>query len=443
MKRVFLGIIEVAGYYTHLQRGLEAIGVETLFLDVSGHPFQYGNQSPKNAFMRWLNCISVQRAKSKSSLEKMFWITLQRLFLLPFFFWALTHFDVFVFGFRSSLLPNFVDLPILKLFRKRIITVFHGSDSRPPYLDGSVMAKDRGRSITECILRSRLCRYQLEQIERYADVIVCHPPSAHFHRQPFIPWLRVGIPIPIKPLMMPAKTERSETVCILHSPSHPEAKGTHRIREAIQHLQAKGHRIEFIEISGKPNVVVLDELAKCDLVIDQLYSDTPMAGFATEAAAFGKPALVGGYSSAEDWGVSPDCIPPTEFVHPDDFELALERLVSDPDYREALGARAQAFVEERWSTSRVAERFLQLIEKDIPDDWFYDPERITNLHGACLNEARIHELVTDVIEQGGVAALQLQDKPQLEQRLVAMTFEDVLASDDQSSSPSPAPFFPK
>lgn len=422
MTRVFLGVIEVAGYYAHLQHGLEAIGVETFFLDVSGHSFQYENRLPKTVFIHWLNLVSNRRFRSKTLVEKILWVALQRLFLLPLFFWALIRFDVFVFGFKSSLLPNFADFPLIKLFNKRIIAVFHGSDSRPPYLDGSVMAKDRGRSIAECILRSRLSRYQLKKIERYADVIVCHPPSGHFHRQSFVPWLRVGIPIPVKPHVI-TKIEPSQTVRILHCPSHPEAKGTYQIREAVRQLQAKGYLIEFVEVIGKPNTVVLEELARCDLVIDQLYSDTPMAGFATEAAAFGKPALVGGYSSAADWGVPPECIPPTEFIHPDYLESALERLVGDRTYRETLGAQARKFVEERWSTTQVAKRFLQLIEQGVPEDWLHDPRCITDLHGACVSETQVRKLVDAVLKKGGVEALQLYDKPLLEQRLVAMTRE--------------------
>ena len=48
--------------------------------------------------------------------------------------------------------------------------------------------------------------------------------------------------------------------------------------------------------SGQPNSVVLEQLARCDFIIDQLYADFPMPGFATEAAWFGKPAVTAGYA---------------------------------------------------------------------------------------------------------------------------------------------------
>src|SRR3990170_1211052 len=64
------------------------------------------------------------------------------------------------------------------------------------------------------------------------------------------------------------------------------------ILKFIKKMQLKGHSIELIEIIRKTNAEVLDELSRCDFIIDELYSDAAMAGFATEAAFFGKPAIV-------------------------------------------------------------------------------------------------------------------------------------------------------
>ena len=41
--------------------------------------------------------------------------------------------------------------------------------------------------------------------------------------------------------------------------------------------------------------MVLEKMAMSDIVVDQVYCDTPMAGFATEAAINGVPVVVGGY----------------------------------------------------------------------------------------------------------------------------------------------------
>ena len=64
---------------------------------------------------------------------------------------------------------------------------------------------------------------------------------------------------------------------------------------------------------------------RADLVVDQLYSDVPCAGLATEAAALGRPAVVGGYAGEElaRWYPA-DRRPPTEYTHPDGLEAAIE-----------------------------------------------------------------------------------------------------------------------
>ena len=51
--------------------------------------------------------------------------------------------------------------------------------------------------------------------------------------------------------------------------------------------EVKDGKIKFIEITGRPNQEVLELISTCDFVIDQLYSDMAMVGFATEAAFFG------------------------------------------------------------------------------------------------------------------------------------------------------------
>ena len=53
--------------------------------------------------------------------------------------------------------------------------------------------------------------------------------------------------------------------------------------------------IEFVEITNRPNSEVIAKLQQCDLVIDQLYSDSTMTGIAYEAAELAKPTIVSGY----------------------------------------------------------------------------------------------------------------------------------------------------
>ena len=414
--KIFLGFTEIAGYYTNLQKGFDELGVESLFVNLTEHPFQYGNWNTTNLLVN----LTRRLIKMRASIPQSNWILqalLQRLQTISqvlLLCWALMKYDVFIFGFLSSFL-FFYDLPILKLFGKRIIYVFHGSDSRLPYIDGFI---NRNLGIVEIVELTRKRKKQIQKIERYADFIVNTPLSSHLHEKPVLFFQMFGVPFKGDNIDS-AKAETSPKIRILHSPSDPEGKGTPRIRQAIQNLQTTGYMIEFIEIVGKPNTVVLHELARCDLIIDQLYSDVPMAGFAAEAAFFGKPAIVGGYAQAEIQRIfPPDMLPPTHYCHPDDIEQAIEKLIVDEQYRVELGQRAKQFVESHWTIQHVAECYLRVIEGNICDWWLYDPRDIRYLWGAGLPKQRAKQLVRAVIEQGGTQALQLSDKPELERLLL-------------------------
>lgn len=419
--RVFIGLTEIAGYYTNLVKGFKKLGIETTFVDLSNHPFSYKHNETPPIIVRAAKFIQSKRLATPKShlISKIWWITLRQVTMIILLVWAIFKFDVFIFSYRSSFFQLY-DLPILKWFHKRIIYVFHGSDSRPPYLDGSIMATDRGLSVQDCIKFTCKQKSRVKKIERYADVLVCHTLNAHFFEKKLVPLLLVGLPYDSERALS-FKTHSADEfkVRILHSPSHPEGKGTPRIRQAIQNLQSQGYVIEFIEISGKPNAVVLEELAKCDFAVDQAYCDIPIAAFAIEAASFGKPTVVAGYAQEEFCRTIPlDQLPPSQYCHPDEIEKAIEQLIRDKTYRCQLGERARNFVTTHWNPEKVAERYLRLIEGNIPKDWWYDPNHIRYIHGWGFSEQRVKNLVHAVVEKEGRAVLQLADKPELEQLLM-------------------------
>jgi hypothetical protein len=63
---------------------------------------------------------------------------------------------------------------------------------------------------------------------------------------------------------------------VLRNP-HPVLKGTASIRAMVERLSARGLAVELVTIEGRPNAEVMRAMRDSDLVVDQLYSDTPMA----------------------------------------------------------------------------------------------------------------------------------------------------------------------
>ncbi|MEP7081436.1 MAG: hypothetical protein ABI841_00515 [Chloroflexota bacterium] len=314
-----------------------------------------------------------------------------------------------------------LDLPLLRLLRKRIILVFTGSDHRPPYLDGWFGARESTPAWSDLARATRRVRQRVATAERYADEIVALPASAHFHTKPIIDFLRVGIPFALPATSDAAAAPgpfRGEGVRVLHSPSNPVGKGSDLVRAAIEQLRAAGHAIDYVEIAGRPHSEVLAALRDCDFVVDEVFSDTPMASFATEAATFGKPAVVTGYYAeliADE--LPPEAIPPSLFEMPDKLTAAIERLLVDEPFRLALGARAQAFVSKKWNPVTVAGRYLRIIDAEVPDDWRWDPARQRYLYGWGMHRELVASTVRGLVASAGPTVLQLSHNPAVDTRL--------------------------
>lgn len=412
--RVFIGLTEISGYGTNLKRGFVELGVGVSFIDLSPPTFRFGGDNPPTRLTRLFQHAARRRATIPRSdvAGKLVWRGLQTL-LAPFVFcWAIARHDAFVFLYGSSFF-GFRELPILTLLRRRVVYVDCGSDVRPSYLDGSEMSHERGLTIVDCVRNTRRKKRAVGRMERHATAIVSHPAYGLLHERSFTSFLAVGIPRSV--VLKPPRPVRNRAVRILHAPSHPAAKGTPRVREAIEKVRGRGREIDYVELTGVPNEVVLDELAQCDFVVDSVYSDTPIAGFAADAALFGKPAVVGGYAWDELRRFTPpDDFPPSHCCDPGELEGAIERLIDDEAYRTELGRAAHEFVIRRWSARAVAKRFLQLFAGTAPEEWTCDPRAIRYVGGWGQSQERSRELTRAVIDGFGSAALQLADKPELE-----------------------------
>lgn len=207
--------------------------------------------------------------------------------------------------------------------------------------------------------------------------------------------------------------------CALHAPSNPLAKGTVEIRQVVQNLKAEGIPIELTEIHGQPNKVVIEALRRCDFVIDQCYSDTPMAGLTSEAAALGRPAVVGGYELERLAVRLPqDLMPPSAICHPDSLEDMVRELATNRRRRAELGRRAQAFIRDQWHRHVVGRRFVRLIDGDIPDEWWFSPAESDYRLGSGGAEGNRRAIVQAMVARFGPTSMRIDDKPALRHEIL-------------------------
>ncbi|SEF41454.1 Glycosyltransferase involved in cell wall bisynthesis [Algoriphagus boritolerans DSM 17298 = JCM 18970] len=415
---------EIAGYYHNLAIGLRENGICVSEFYLSNHAFKYNEENSTSPLLfRIYRRLKLKRKEVRSNvISRIFYYSFGSLISYCFLFWALLKFDIFVFGFGTSILNDNKDLKLLRKLNKKVISVIiHGSESRPPYINGAKrLPNGNFYSPSELSRMSQLMKAQLEVIEQNSDFVLAAPFTSQFLEKPFINHFCIGLPFKSKIThLLNNDVTGDSSVRILHSPSKPEAKGTFAIREIIQSLKDKGYNIDYIEIINKPNSVVIDELQKCDFVIDQLYSDTPLAGFATEAAFYGKPAIVGGYGWETLKSLLPrNIFPPSEICQPMQLEDSIIKLIVNKQYRLELGRQAFEFVTEHWEAKVVSAKFAKLFSGEIDPDWYINPSEVNYVFGAGVSASEGKYLVSEIIKQRGKEGLSLKGNKSLESAFI-------------------------
>ncbi len=429
-KRILIGLRDIAGYGSALKRGFDEIGQPAEFLDLGGSRFDY-SRSGGSAFVRTLSSGigSIGRLFNGNFALRFAWMSVLQpaigLLLLPY---VLARFDAFVLLSGSNFF-YFLELPLMRLCGKKVIHVYLGSDSRPAYLNGYVTGPlaSRRRVFASSAL-ALVQKANVRFVETFATATLNTPPQALFHARPFVNLFRVGLPIEI-PRDEPSSAGK-RPVTILHAPSKALPKRSAEIERLVEEARAEGFDVRFIRIENQPNHEVLRALRDCDLVIDEVYSDTPLSKFATEAAARGRPALVGGYYATEiEKDLPADAIPPSFFCAPETLKETLFAILREPESRARKGEAARAYVARHWADSAVARKFLSVFAGAFDRNWIVDPKRMTYVRGCGLSEAEASRNLRLLLRGLGAWAMWMGHHPHLESELVALSRKFPEASD--------------
>lgn len=406
--------MEIAGYYRNLAKGFKSIGVDCDLLLYEKHPFYPETTIPP----KLLGEIQKRNSDKKvqKNIKKLLLIGYTDILKIIWAFYVIYKYNTFIFSAGNSLLRWNIDLPILKLLNRKVIAVFHGSDTRPPFCDGGSFTKHlTWRELKKnTYKKSKIINYFQSQ----GSFIIANPLSSfHYLKKPFINFLAIGLPLDLDKNKenVCEKNVSHSSVCILHAPSNPRWKGTEIIRKAVNNLKLKGFSICYVEILNKKNFEVIEALKKCDFVVDQVFSDFPLAGLATEAAWYGKPSIVGGYGLKYLKSILPDDMwPPSKSCHPSQIEQAIEEIINEKDERNQLGAAAKKFVRTKWKASEVASKYMKIIHGNTCKEWWLYPNNIVYLEGGGLSEEKTKQKIRDIVLQAGPKSLCLGDRPDLE-----------------------------
>ncbi len=407
LPRILVGFAEIAGYYSNLFDGLLSLQVDAGYINNTNFRFNYTYTKNKNP---WLLNIYIQYSKNyrqKPSIIKKAGYHLFSLFILIF---VIVRYDVFILGCNSTLF-GYYDYRILKFLNKKIIYTSLGSDSRPPYLNGNYKddSKDENFNLLSTLRETKRIKARVKFFEKYVDYFINYPQHSHFNSKKFINGLYIGFPTKYSEKRK-LDSNRNEIV-ILHAPSRPNAKGSLIFSKIISELKEEGILINYVELQNKTNQEVLESIKNSDIVLDEIYSDMPLAGLGSEAAMFGVPVIVGGvYSKVIANDVENEMIPPSIYVSPDEIKNSLRELCLEKELRLKVGDDLHKFVNHQWNYKVVAQRFLDISIGNFDNKWYYDPNELAYLNGWGLSEDELKEnLITVLNKQASLNDLLLDN----------------------------------
>lgn len=410
-KVIFIGTAEIAGFYTNLNRGLIDLGFNSNYMGMDYYSKKYEiyeHEIFSIKCYKWLK----NYANSRDKFIRFILNPLIKLLYFPIFFSILYKVDVLVFGFNSSLFPKKWDFPFWKIFNKQIIVgCFHGSEARPPFMDGVNNLPDGGFvSVNEIKTEIDNKLKQIKKTEKYATYIIGAPTNCQYFSRPLINFFHLGLAVDTSRIAIERMADSigKGNFTIVHAPSSMVTKGTEVIREAINKLQQK-YNLVYIELSGLTVKQVYEQLCKADLVIDQAYSDHPMAGLACEAASLGIPALIAGYELNRIISefIPIGLVPPTFICEPSNIALIVENLINDKSLLREMGEKARDFVNNQWNFREVSHRYTLIFENNPPCEWFIFPNEIEFVSGAGLSKLKRNKVVLEFIQVFGQNALKL------------------------------------
>ncbi len=427
-KNIFIGFGDVAGYYQLLSLGLKEqnYNVTTISEDIGPQVPKYFYETPNTILIK-LFTFTQNKINSRHNFL-IFWVLANKLIRNVLFFWAVRKHEVFIFSQGRSFSTLSLDLAILRLLKKTIIScVFHGSESRPLYVNGVYIDDtDNANSIFNYIKikKIQITKYKIKIIENFSNFVIGSPTTCQFNSKKIINYFKFGIPIFDKSKVATSfQQNNSKQVRILHAPSKIRAKGTLLIRKAIQNLKKQGYKIIYIECHGMSQVQVIEEIKKCDFVVDQCFADVFLAGFGSEAATYGKPTVIAGYyfNKLSAFFNQDEIIPPVHCVYPEQIELGIKYLINNVEYRKHLGLKAKNFVDSCCSYKKLTEKYVMIINNKLPESFFINPLEIRNVFSAGLSKKRLQQSIKNIISIAGTKGLMLSHNPGLEKKFIEFT----------------------
>jgi len=391
--RILLGTAEISRQIYDMADGFRQLGheVETLmYLPCPFHPeLRYDHLINPGAFWQQIGIANAGQGTPQPSEHA-----------LSFLNRLLQDFDVYIFQFASSILPNNVDFKMLKKRDKKIIAIFNGSDVRHWATSDPVWASF-GLTHPPLYKEMRFTNFPitrawtaLRMAECYADAVVGIPSDMSAAVRPFNHFY-----LPVRRSLFSPRIPGRDVPVVVHAPSRRSTKGTEETLATFERMKQDGIAFEVRLLEQMPNPVVLEHLSDADIVVD--HTGCPTHGMLGLEAMASGCALMSGNNY--------DLVPvptdrPVVHITAENLYERLKKLIEDVPYRVTMAERGLQYVERYYDHVRVTEQMLGYLEHPAPD---YYPSFVTQSFSAPADEPvppHLQALTARVIRQWGMPA---------------------------------------
>lgn len=275
-----------------------------------------------------------------------------------FFLWAIKHYDVFHFFWGVSLWSwwrfHLLDLPLLKLFGKKIVVHFRGLDVIDIKYFDYLRDKNRGESVSRPLLSRTDQQRKLKKWLRYADVVLVSEPDL-FEVVPGATLSPQVIDCNYWSATRKPQSEKDGIIRIVHAPSSRRKKGTDFIEEAILRLKQKGLPVELVLAENLPHHRIKELYELSDIGVDQVLYGWH-GKVSVELMSLGKPVICNINEELRKYR------PELPIVHgePKNLEAVLEELVRDKEKRNELGKKSMEYAAKYHHVEVVVDELLYL-----------------------------------------------------------------------------------
>lgn len=270
--------------------------------------------------------------------------------VLKFFIQSVYKYDVFHFHFAHSLLPLNIDLPILRLFGKKIFMEYHGSDIRYKInviKDGQILKTTCEKQKSKSIKRQK-------RISRFVNGIFVHDNELKSNL------INNSAQVNLLPLRVDLsrfniiENNINERLVIVHAPSKRSIKGSDYIEEIVKEIMSC-YDIEYIMINNMDYNEAIEIYKKADIIIDQMVIGA-YGMLSIEGMALGKCVVC--YIEDDDL-VNNSANKPLCNTNISNLKNCLIELIENPELRSLYGINGRKFVELYHSSDKVAEQALK------------------------------------------------------------------------------------